>query len=218
VKFWDEPSPGVGEGLRGLTTVTIAGQQYLLVVDESAVARVWQVDPDSGNAFVELDIANFVESHWNSPVGYFIAGYNSPLPLFFGADGLGRRLIGLEVNTEALPLIPGHSKVIGDDKQWEGDGWFLVRNAPSSYELERIPAILPETLMLSVRAALASPFASECNAKMQDCLVYFAGFDGNGSTQQTPCRAEPCTAPPLVRVPTHDTGWIVKGRPLAPPE
>jgi hypothetical protein len=205
VRFWDEPFAGTGEGLRGLTTVTINSKQYLLVVDESATARVWQVDPDTGNAFVELDIANFVESHWGSPVGYIIAGYNSPLPLFYGADGIGRRIIGLEVNTEALPLVPGHSKVMLDGaKAYEGDGWFLVRNAPSSYQLHRMPAVLPQTLMLSVRDAIASPWEKE--------WVYFGGFDGNASPEQTPCRAEPCAFPPLVRIPTHDTGWIVKGR------
>jgi hypothetical protein len=213
VKFWDEPFAGTGEGLRGLTKVTINSKEYLLVTDESATARVWQVDPDTGNAFVELDIANFVESHWNSPVGYIIPAYNSPMPIVFDKNGIGKRLIGMEIDTKAEPLIPGHSKVMGDaDKAFDGNGWFLVRNAASSYELMSIPAILPQTLMLSVRAAQASPFPSECDANGRNCWVYFSGFDANSSTTWTPCRAEPCAFPPLVRVQTHDVGWIVKGK------
>jgi hypothetical protein len=215
VKFWDEPNPGTGEGLRGLTTVTVGGKQFLIVCDESAVAKVWQIDPSTGQAFVELDIASFVENHWNAGAGYIIAAYNSPMPIFYDANGTGRRIIGMEIGMKDQPFIAGHTRTVVDDSAWEGDGWFLMRNAPSSYELMRIPPILPQGLMVSVRDAVASPFDKECDANHRNCWVYFGGFDMNGSTTQTPCRAEPCAAPSMAVVPAHDTGWIVKGWPLA---
>jgi hypothetical protein len=209
IRFWSEPGAGTGEGLRGLTTVTVDGKQELLVIDESAKARVWRINPDTAAATVELDLAAFVEANWGMHIGYIIAGYNSPLPIVYDANGVGRRIIGMETQITG-PLIPGHSKVMTDEGKGdqEGDGWFLVRNAPAAYKLFHIPAILPQTLMLSVRDAIASPFADETG------WIYFGGFDGNGSSQQTPCRAEPCDPARMPAVPTHDTGWIVKGRPL----
>ena len=71
--------------------------------------------------------------------------------------------------------------------------------------------------MVAVRTAIQSPFPDECPGDGKGCPIYFGGFDANSSTTQTPCLEAPCTFPPLIRVPTHNTGWIVKGSGFTPP-
>jgi hypothetical protein len=215
--FWDDPQSCQSEtALRGLTTVQFGGQDVLIVGGEGSCARITRIDPTSGDSVTELATADFLSNLWGFQATYPIAPYNSPMPLVFDSTGRGRRLIGVESFRGRSPLQPGRSAIVLDTGAFmEGDGWFIVRNAASSYQLEHIPAISTLPLM-AVRDAIASPFADECDANGRNCWVYFAGFDGNWSKTQTPCRAQPCTVPPQVVMPTHNTGWIVKGRPIAP--
>ena len=213
--FWSDPLAAQGEsGIRGLTTVSIGGEQFLLAGAESAAAHITRIDPESAAAVIEFDVSNWLDNALG-PTGYTIIPYNAPAPLWYGPDGVGRRIFGFEAWMPGEPS-PGMARKLvniddGPPQVMLGEGMFFVRNAPSSFELHHIPAITPQP-MTAVRDAIASPFPEECNAKGQDCVVYFGGFDANKSVTQTPCLASPCTFPPLVEVPTHDTGWIVKGK------
>jgi hypothetical protein len=219
-EFWTDPHAAQGEsGLRGLTTVTLDSEQYLLIGSESASLHITRLDPDTAQSVVELDVSDTLESEWGGATGYGIIPYNSPAPLIYGADGRGRRIFGFEVWQPGDPT-PGHARKLanvddGEPQVMNGEGWFFVRNAASSYKLWRIPAITPQP-MTAVRDAIQSPFPDECDAAGKNCWVYFGGFDANKSATQTACPAKPCTFPPLVAAPTHNTGFIVKGWPLVP--
>lgn len=217
-KFWTDPklSTGSETGLRGITQIVYEGQQVLLIGSEGAGAHMTRLDPETGQSVVELDLADALASAWRGEVSYIIAPYNAPMPIAYDAEGRGRRLIGLEAWNSTSPLHADHNlDVLENGSRLEGGAWFYLRNAASSYELRRIPWLM-RTPMVAVRDAVASPFAKECDANHRNCWIYFAGFDANKSESQTPCFAEPCKFPPLVKTPTHDTGFIVKGWPLTP--
>jgi hypothetical protein len=199
----------------GLTQVMHNGQQVLLVGSEVANAHITRLDPETGQSVVEFNVDQFLDNLWGANSGYKIIPYNSPMPLWYGADGVGRRIMGFESWLPGAPK-PGLSRKLvniddGSPQQMLGEGMFFVRNGAGSYQLVHIPAITDQP-MTAVRDCVASPFPSECNAKGQDCIVYCGGFDANKSTTQTPCYAAPCTLPPLVAKPTRNTAWIVKGR------
>jgi hypothetical protein len=212
VRFWDDPLAGQGEsGLRGLTQVMYQGTQVLLVGSEVTNAHITRLDPVTGQSVVEININNYLDNLWGLNSGYKIIPYNSPMPLWYGPDGAGRRILGFESWLPGAPK-PGMSrKLVNASQMMLGEGMFFVRNSATSYQLIHIPAITPQP-MTAVRDCVASPFPAECNDKGQDCLLYCGGFDSNKSTTQTPCLAAPCTIPPLVAVPTRNTAWIVKGR------
>jgi hypothetical protein len=153
-------------------------------------------------------------------VGFIIAPYNSPMPIWYDATGRARRIIGLEawIGPETSVPLPERSlSFVENGNKYEGDGWYALRNASNSYELIHIPRVT-DTPMVAVRAAASSPFPEDCNAKGQDCAIYFGGFDANHSKTVAQCFADPCTIPPLVPIPTHNTAWIVKGlSPNSPP-
>ena len=177
--------------------------------------HITRLDPDTADSTVELDVSDYIQSHWGTSTGYGIIPYNSPASLVYNANGRGRRIFGFETWASGKP-VPGHSRMIlKTGGLMNGEGFFFLRNAATSYELMQIPAITPQP-MLSVRDAIASPFPDECDSNGRNCWVYFGGFDANKSEAQTPCYAKPCTIPPLTAAATHNTGWIVKGWPLTP--
>ena len=216
VRFWDDPLAGQGEsGLRGLTQVMYQGQQVLLVGSEVANAHITRLDPVTAQSVVEFNVNTYLDNLWGLNSGYKIIPYNAPMPLWYGADGTGRRIMGFESWLPGAPKPNMSRKLVNATQLMLGEGMFFVRNSATNYQLVPIPAITSQP-MTAVRDCVASPFPAECNAKMQDCVLYCGGFDANKSTTQTPCRASPCTIPPLVSVPTRNTAWIVKGRIPAP--
>jgi hypothetical protein len=211
-RFWDDPLAGQGEsGLRGLTQVMYQGQQVLLVGSEVANAHITRLDPVTGQSVVEFNVNTYLDNLWGVNSGYKIIPYNSPMPLWYGPDGTGRRIMGFESWLPGKPTPNLSRKLVNTSQLMMGEGMLFVRNSATNYQLVHIPAITPQP-MTAVRDCVASPFASECNAKGQDCMLYCGGFDANKSTTQTPCAAAPCTIPPLVAVATRNTAWIVKGR------
>jgi hypothetical protein len=212
IPFWDDPKAVQSEsGLRGLTTVTYDGQQVLLLGSEGGGAHMTRLDPDTAQSTIELDTTATLNAAWRVPTGYIIAAYNAYMPTFVGGDGVTRRIVGIESQIREPSTVP--PAVVLADTGWRymAQGWFFIRNAASAYELRAIPPITPQP-MVAIRDAVASPFPAECDPDGRNCWVYFGGFDANKSGLQTPCRAEPCTLPPLVAVPTRNTGFIVKGR------
>ena len=216
--FWTAPNASNSEsGLRGMTMITYYapgaanGDQELLVGYEGgANAVITRVDPKTATGAIELDVSDTLAQAWGMPVGYIITSYSGPMPIWYGADGRGRRIIGLHANIGASQTVPvpGHSFAMLDTgARLEGDAWYFLRDKPYSFRLFKLPPVMT-TRMASLRAAVSSPFASDCNDKGQDCAIYFGGFDAAKSATVTPCFAKPCSAPP---VPMHNTGFIVKG-------
>jgi hypothetical protein len=217
VRFWDDPLAGQGEsGLRGMTQIMYQGNQVLLIGSEVANAHVTRLDPVTAQSVVEFNVDQYLDKLWapaNS--GYKIVAYNAPMPLWYGADGAGRRILGFESWLPGKPTPGMARKLVNATQLMLGEGMLFLRNSATNYQLVHLPAVTSQP-MTAVRDCVASPFPSECNAKGQDCMVYCGGFDANKSTTQTPCTTSPCTIPPLVAVPTRNTAWIVKGRLPAP--
>jgi hypothetical protein len=215
--FWTDPLAGQGEsGLRGITQVKHGGQEVLLIGSEVANAHVTRLDPASAQSVVEFNVDQFLDSLWNVNSGYKIIPYNSPMPLWYGPDGIGRRVLGFESWLPGAPKPDLVRKLVniddGSPQQMLGEGMLFLREEAGRYTLQHIPASASPQPMTAVRDCIASPFPAECNAQKQDCILYCGGFDSNKSTTQTPCTVAPCTFPPLTPVPTHATGWIAKGR------
>jgi len=211
VKFYSAPgSPSSESGYRGMTTITIEGKQYLLIGWEGANAVITRLDPTTAQAEVELDVSDTLAQAWGTPVGYLITSYSAPMPLWYGADGRGRRIIGFEAfiaKAQAAPVAAHSFSVLDNGARLEGGAWYFVRDAAHSYRLFRVPEVMGKP-MVSLRTAASSPFPDECNAQGQHCAIYFGGFDANKSAMQTPCHAQPCN---LEKQATHSTAWIVKG-------
>jgi hypothetical protein len=216
-RFWDDPLAAQGEsGLRGLTQVMYNGQQVLLVGSESGNMHITRLDPDTGQSVVEINISTYLNNLWGLNSGYGIIPYDAPANLWYGPDGYGRRLFGFEVWLPGAPTKDMARKLVniddGSPQVMNGEGFFFIRNSASSYQLIHIPASAATQLMTAIRDIIASPFKEDCNEKGQDCAVFAGTFDANKSATQTPCTVAPCTFPPLVAVPTHGSGAIVKGR------
>jgi hypothetical protein len=215
-KFWDDPLAGQGEsGLRGLTQVMYNGKQVLLIGSEQANAHITRLDPDSAESVVEFNVDNYLDNYFGYNSGYKIIPYNSPAPLWYGPDGIGRRILGFESWLPGKPTPDVSRKLVNESQLMMGEGMLFVRNSPGNFQLVHVPHITPQP-MTAIRDCVASPFKDECNESGQDCVLYCGGFDANKSTTQTPCYTAPCTIPPLTSVPTHDTGFIVKGRITVP--
>ena len=215
--LWSDPLAGQGEsGLRGITQIMHNGQQVLLIGSEVANAHITRLDPDTKASVVEFNVDQFLDNLWGVNSGYKIIPYNAPANLWFGPDGIGRRVFGFESWLPGAPKPDLARKLVniddGSPQVMLGEGMFFVRESAGHYTLHHIPASASPQPMTAVRDCIASPFKDECNAQMQDCVLYCGGFDSNKSTTQTPCIVAPCTIPPLTPVPTHATGWIAKGR------
>jgi hypothetical protein len=216
MRFWDDPLAGQGEsGLRGLTQIMYQGNQVLLIGSEVANAHITRLDPVTAQSVVEFNVDQYLDKLWGVNSGYKIVPYNAPMPLWYGPDGVGRRIMGFESWLPGKPTPGMARKLVNASQLMLGEGMFFVRNSATNYQLVHIPAITSQP-MTAVRDCAPSPFPAECNAAGQDCMLYCGGFDSNKSTTQTPCTAAPCTIPPLVAVPTRNTAWIVKGRIPAP--
>ena len=215
-RFWSSGLSGGESGLRGLTTVSFEGKQWLLAGSEIAAAKIFRVDPDTADSVVELNVDQSLDNVFGANSGYKIIPYNSPAPLWYGPDGIGRRIFGFESWLPGQPTADFSRKLVNESQLMLGEGMFFVRNAPGSFQLVHIPRSVTPQPMTAIRDCVASPFPGECNAQGQDCVLYCGGFDANKSVTQTPCYAAPCTVPPLEAVPTHNTGFIVKGRIAVP--
>jgi hypothetical protein len=211
--FWTDPEPSYSQtGLRGLTSVKYQGKDVLLVGGEGYLLHIYRIDPDTGVGVPELDILNYLSNLWNMSVEYTIAPYGR-MPLWYDVNGTGKRIIGVESFLGAKTTIPQVGRpfdLLDTGAKLQGHAWYFLRNAAASYEPIHIPQV-GSTQMVATRTAARSPFADECNAQGLNCAVYFGGYDGNFGNTSTSCLTAPCTFPPLVPVPTHNTGWIVKG-------
>jgi hypothetical protein len=212
--IWSDPHAGGGEsGLRGMTMVVVDGRDQLLVGEERVGARIWRVDPaHPDRAQVEADMSDMLENHWGEDVGYVIPSYTT-MPLWTDATGRGRRIIGTEAFLpSAKPSLPTTSIALQEAKLLNGVATYFLRDAPASYRVFQIPPITPQP-MVAVRAAAPSPFATDCDAQHRNCAVFFGGYDANAGKTLAACLAPPCTSPPLIPASTHNTAWIVKGKP-----
>jgi hypothetical protein len=211
-------------GLRGLTAVPVKGlsgeeHDELLVVEEGTEMRIFRINPITRVARLELNLKNFLSNQFDMKVTYGIASYNN-FAKWIDPAGIRKYIIGVEAFITPEVTVPQTNlsfNILGDNDKLTGDAYYIVRNAAASYEVIHIP---PDraTSMVAVRTAIQSPFSDECPpGAVKGCPIYFGGFDANKSTTQTPCLEAPCTFPPLIRVPTHNTGWIVKGSGFTPP-
>lgn len=222
--IWADPLAGNSEtGLRGLTAISYQGKQVLLVGSETKYAHITRVDPGTGEGVVELDLDRWLGSLTGvtSGASYKVIPYNSPAKSWIGPDDVARRIFGFQSWLAGSPS-PGLSRsIISNNGEATpssvlGEAMFLVRLSDKYYYLQHIPQITNRP-MQAVRECLPSPFPEECKGKtpdgyLKDCELYCAGFDTNISSVATPCYADPCTVPPLILMPIHRTGWIVKGR------
>jgi hypothetical protein len=218
IPVWtDRDVNGSDSGLRGLTWIMQNGNPALLVAEEGGVGRIIRIDPVTGVSELELNYLNSLRNEWNLPTTYGIAAYNN-MPYWVPATGLIRYLIGVESFVSATEPKPDLPFVIRENGgKLEGDAYYFIRNAADSYKLVHIPRLTTGTGMLAVQAEAVSPFADDCNPEGKGCAIFFGGFDPNNSPTMTLCVEAPCTFPPLVPFPTHNTGWIVKGSGFAGP-
>jgi hypothetical protein len=210
---WTDRDVGISEtGVRGLTATTYLGTPVLLAGEEGGVMRIVRIDPATGASNTEIDVRSTESNYWNMLTAYGISAYNN-MPSWLDLTGPTKQLIGVETLLQETVTVPKPDLpivLLDNGQKWEGDAYYFTRNLADSYELIHIPR-LTTTGMVAVRAEERSPFSEECNPQFRGCVIYFAGFDANSSTTQTLCTVPPCTIPPLVRFPTHNTGWIVKG-------
>jgi hypothetical protein len=217
--------PNSQTGLRGLTAVPVKGfsgedHDELLVVEEGTEMRVFRVNPLTRHGRMELDLKNTLTNLFDTKVTYGIAAYNNFVK-WVDPAGIKKYIIGVEayIPNATVPQPNLSFNIVDSDSKLSSDSYYIVRNAAASYELIHIP-LLDYPSMVSVRTAIQSPFSDECpDGGGKGCPIYFGGFDANSSTTQTPCPypETACTFPPLVRVPTHNTAWIVKGSGFTPP-
>ena len=210
---WTDRDVGTSEtGVRGLTATTYLGKPVLLAAEEGVTMRIIKIDPATGTSSPELDAKITASNYWNMTATYGIAAYNN-MPQWLDLTGPLKRLIGIEAVLAPSTTTPKPDRpivLLNGGAKYEGDAYYFTRNAADSYQLIHIPR-LTATGMVAVRAEAVSPFPEDCNPEGKACAIYFAGFDANKSPTQTLCTASPCTFPPLVPFPTHNTGWIVKG-------
>jgi hypothetical protein len=180
--LYTNPQPHFGEtGLRGLTTVSDPGGDYLLAAVEGMQSRIVRIDPVTGSDATDLDLDQMLDTAWGTRVGYVISAYNDM------ATAGGDLLIGLEAYIPpAAPKPAGHNW-IDLHGGMEAGGWFLIRHPGGHYELHQITARFPgfgENLV-AVRTLAASPFPGEKS------VFYAGGYDCN-------------------EMPAHDTAWIAR--------
>jgi hypothetical protein len=183
--LYTNPAPAYSQtGLRGLTAVTAPGKPtILLAAVEGQRSRIVRINPVTGEEATDLDLAGYLDSAWDTRVSYVIAAYNDMVPL-----PNHDLLLGLEAFIPpGAARPPGHT-VLDVVHGLEGGGWFLLRHPNGSYELHKVTAQFPVIgdNLVSVRAAVASPFPAEPGA------FYLGGYDANGT-------------------PAHNTGWIARG-------
>lgn len=193
-KVYTNPNPFYSQtGLRGLTAIANpsgAGQTLLAAVEGNR-ARIVRIDPRDGSEATELDLDPLLNRAWQTRVSYVIAAYNDMARVADPAGGEAL-VIGLEAFIPpASPRPPGHV-VLDVVHGLEGGAWYLVRHVNGRYDLHQVIATLPGigTSLVSVRAAVASPFAAEQGR------IYFGGYDANGTA-------------------THNTAWVVRADSVA---
>jgi len=134
--LYTNPHPGHSEtGLRGLTAVPAAsgGSDVLLAAVEGSAPRVVRVDPKDGGEATDLDLVEFLNSRWQTQVGYVIAAYDDMTKI---RDLL---LLGLEAFIPSRSPVPEGHRVFDIGRgRLEAGGWYLVRYPGGRYDLRSI--------------------------------------------------------------------------------
>ena len=165
---YTNPHPGHSEtGLRGLTAVPSAsgGGDVLLAAVEGSAPRVVRVDPKDGSEATDLDLAEFLNSRWQTQVSYVIAAYNDKTKI---RDLL---LIGLEAFVPPRSPVPdGHRVVDIGRGRLEAGGWYLVRYPGGRYDLRSVDT---SQVLVATRTIRVSPFPNYGGT------LYLGGYDAN---------------------------------------
>jgi hypothetical protein len=177
--------PGPGEiGFRGLTPIPSgpgAGSMIAGLENKGLLVR-FTVQGNMLDDTVELNARGFLRDQWGiSSVGYTILAYDGMLTTTLPGGAAPVLMIGLEARANGGPTWHG----------WARGAWFLTRFEDGTYQLSEIvdPTVTPKPAMVSTRAMVASPFASEIGQ-----VIYAGGFDANH-----------------VNGVNHDTAWLYRG-------
>src|SRR5215831_3404252 len=169
--LYTNPHPGHSEtGLRGLTAVPGAsrGGDVLLAAVEGSAPRMVRVDPKAGSEATDLDLAEFLDSRWQTRVGYVIAAYNDMTKV---RDFL---LMGLKAFIPPRSPVPdGHRVVDIGRGRLDAGGWYLVRYPGGRYDLRSINT---SQALVATRTIRVSPFPNDGGT------LYFGGYDANKAT------------------------------------
>jgi len=157
-------------GFRGLSAVPDRSgkQQDLLVTLEHRSSTIFRIDPKTFQAIAEINISTFLHRHWNTQVGYVIAGYNDTLRYVDPITSDSLTLIGLEA---ATPQLAG--KVL----RFNPTAHYLVRWSDGYYMVQEIAdqSLDYAPRLQSVRSMVNSPFPQDPPG-----TVYASGYDANG--------------------------------------
>jgi len=166
--LYTNPHPGHSEtGLRGLTAVPAAsgGSDVLLAAVEGSAPRVVRVDPKDGGEATDLDLVEFLNSRWQTQVGYVIAAYDDMTKI---RDLL---LLGLEAFIPSRSPVPEGHRVFDIGRgRLEAGGWYLVRYPGGRYDLRSINT---SQVLVATRTIRVSPFPNDRGT------LYFGGYDAN---------------------------------------
>jgi hypothetical protein len=182
---YTNPHPGHSEtGLRGLTAVPGAssGGEVLLAAVEGSAPRVVRVDSKDGSETTDLDLAEFLNSRWQTQVGYVIAAYNDMTKVRDARRG-DLLLMGLEAFIPPRSPVPdGHRVVDIGRGRLEAGGWYLVRYPGGRYDLRSVDT---SQVLVATRTIRVSPFPNYGGT------LYLGGYDAN-------------------KAPAHYTAWIFR--------
>jgi hypothetical protein len=198
---YTNPHPGHSEtGLRGLTAIPSPSGtgEVLLAAVEGNAPRVVRIDPRDGSEATDLDLADFLNSRWQTRVGYVIAAYNDMTQLRDSARG-DLLLLGFEAFIPPRSPVPdGHSVIDVGHGRLDAGGWYLIRYPGGRYDMRSIST---NQALVATRTIRAAPFPDDGGT------LYFGGYDTN-------------------KAPAHHTAWIFRatlaaalgasGRPLRP--
>jgi len=183
--LYTNPHPGHSEtGLRGLTGVPSASDagDVLLAAVEGSAPRVVRVDPKDGSEATDLDLAEFLNSRWQTQVGYVIAAYNDMAKARDAQRG-DLLLMGLETFIPPRSPVPdGHRVVEIGHGRLDAGGWYLVRYPDRRYDVRSVDT---SQALVATRTIRVSPFSNDGGT------LYFGGYDAN-------------------KAPAHNTAWILR--------
>lgn len=176
-KVYTIPVPLIvpSSGLRGLTTVSrpSGSGQVLLAALEGDRCRVVRIDPDDDfRETVELDVLDFLGTHWGKRPTYGVVAYDDFTPVADPDSGQTLLFTGLGATySTRLDTHPAD--------EWVRDAWYLIRYPDGQrYELRRTgyPDMRSTQELVAARSITASPF--------EPGMLYIGGYDPNAK----PCR------------------------------
>lgn len=171
-KVYTIPHPLVvpSSGFRGLTTVPDphGPGEVLLAALEGNLCRVVRIDPrDDFRETLELDVIDFLATHWGERPTYAVAAYDDFLPVVDPRSGETRLLCGLGATySTQLDTHPADA--------WVRDAWYLIRDPDGArYTLGRVedPDAPSAPELVAARTFAVSPFAADS--------LYIGGYDPN---------------------------------------